>query len=239
MPTGVALTTPCAPASASSRSRATPTRPGPKRAASRLDAGGRGVHVGVEHVDARGSLAQQAVADGHAGTPRADQQHPVVDRVGQHLAEGAAVPGPVGVAAEHQAVAEDDRVHRTQVARVVGEVVEQRHHRLLERVGDVHPVEAEPAQPGEHLRQVGARHAVDVEVDEPVGQREPGLASLALLHGRGQRGADPGADQAERERRLAPTPGRSCLARDAGAHGDPRSGADLAGRDLVRAPSVR
>ena len=197
-----------------------------------VHAGGGRVLVRVEHVDPRGSLAQQAVADGDTGATGADQQHPVVHRVGKHLAERASVARPVGVAAEHPAVAEQDRVDRAEVAGVVGELVEQGHHRLLERVRDVDPVEAEPAYPAEQLGQVGLRQAVHVGVDQPVGQRQPGLATLALLHRRGERGADPGADQAEGERAVVVHAWLTTLERSAtrGASTDLAGGDQVGGR---------
>ena len=126
------------------------------------------------------------------------------------------------------------RVDRAEVARVVGEVVEQRHHRLLERVGDVHARRSRGGVP-----RPGPPAGRDwvmpwtVEVDQPVGQRQPGLAPLALLHGRGEGGPDPRADQAQDERTLlGPLLGHAWLA-TLDRRSTRRPGTDLAGLDQV------
>ena len=131
------------------------TRSSPYRLASRTAQASARSGSRVEHGDVLGALVEQAVADGDAGAAGADQRPP-----GRRTASGSAarkaraVAGPVGVAAQPPAVAEDHGVDRAQVGGVVGELVEQRHHRLLERVGDVEAVEAEPLRPGEQVGQV-------------------------------------------------------------------------------------
>ena len=132
--------------------------------------------VAVEHGDVLGALVEQAVADRDPGAAGADDDDPVLDGVGQRGAEGARrSPDQSVLRPEPAAVAEDHRVDRAQVGRVVGELVEQRQHRLLERVGDVEAVEAEPLGPVEQVGQVVGAEPEPAGVDDPVADPQPAL----------------------------------------------------------------
>ena len=82
---------------------------------------------------------------------------------------------------------------------VVGELVQQRDDRLLAGVGDVEAGKAR-ALGGE--QQVGQRlgaEAQRLQVDQLVDVAQALLGALLLVHRRGARGLDAGADQADHE----------------------------------------
>ena len=158
------------------------------------------IEVDVVHGDMCGPLRQQAVGDRDAGSPRPDDDGPVVLGAGQGAAEGAGEAGPVGVATEPHPVAEDDGVDGTQVSSRLGEVVEQRYDGLLERVRHVEAVEPQPLRPVEQVRQVVDAEAQRAGIDDPVAHGEPVLAALARLHRGRERGLDVDADETEDER---------------------------------------
>jgi hypothetical protein len=95
-----------------------------------------------------------------------------------------------------EAVADQHGVERADRADRRGHLVHQRHHRLLGRVGDVEPVEAELDRRGEQpLETLPVDGGVGL-VDHLVDVAQPLALGLALVHLRGQRRADTVPDQA-------------------------------------------
>ena len=133
MPVGVAWIRPLAPASAAAASLPPLTRPAPYSAFRLVGQRGGARRVAVDDDEPLRAQAQHRMRDGRAGAAGAEQHHARQVGVGQRAPEA---PGParaVGVVADQLAVAVDHRVDRAHRPRFVGQVVEQRDHRLLAR----------------------------------------------------------------------------------------------------------
>ena len=212
MPTGVVLITPSAVASAAARSVPASARPAPNRAAhvGRHLLGAR--RVGVDHRELPDAQLDRGLRHRRAGAAGADLHDPVALHVGQAAAEALGEARGVGVVADPAAVAQHHRVDRAQCRRVLGQLVQQRDHRLLAGEGDVEAVEAHALGGGQQLRQRLGAQPQRLQVDAAVDVAQALRRTLLLVHGRGERALDAVADQ----------PGEHTLR--LGGHGVPASG---------------
>ena len=93
-----------------------------------------------------------------------------------------------------------DGVHRADGAHLLGQLVEQRDHRLLARIGDVQPGEAHDARRLDQRGQDVRAAAGSVEVDQLVVQTHAVVPGLLFLQRRRQRALDAGADEPAEQR---------------------------------------
>ena len=128
-----------------------------------------------------------------ATSSRAASGSPVVER--------PAEAGDVGVVADRRAVLADQHgVEGADRRHVAADLVDQRHHRLLDRMGDVEPVEAELDRRVEQLAEVVLREPFVGEVDGLVDVAKALPLRLPLVQLRGQRRLDALPEQADQDR---------------------------------------
>jgi len=101
--------------------------------------------------------------------------------VAQLVAERRGESRVVRVEALALAVAKHHRVDRVDGPRLLGELVEQRQHRLLARVGDVEPVESRTLRRFDQPRKIADRVSALREIDELVAERQPVVARLRFV----------------------------------------------------------
>jgi hypothetical protein len=155
--------------------------------------------VDVEDRELLRAQGQQRVRDGGAGAARAEQDHGGQWGVGQSPVEGTGETRPVGVVADRAPVPQDHGVDRAEGGGVGGELVEVVEDELLAGMGDVEAVVAGEPRGVEDLAD-GARGAVELgQVQAAVEIADPELVGLPLVHRRGQRRADPAADESDEE----------------------------------------
>lgn len=145
-------------------------------------------------------LAEQGVGDGGSGAARAELYHGAGRHVGQAADEGAGEPDGVGVVADGAPVAEHDGVDRAERRGLGVQLVEVLDDDLLARMGDVESVETHGARRAEQPAGSLGRDAEPVDVEDAVDHAQPVARGLAVVQGRAERRADPGADQAREVR---------------------------------------
>ena len=183
-------------------------RPAPKRADDvRRDLLGAR-RVGVDHRELPDAELDRRLRHGRAGAAGADLHHPVELHVGQAAAEALGEARGVGVVADAAAVAQHHGVDRAECRRVLGQLMQQRHHRLLAGEGDVQAVEAHALGGGQQLRQRLGAQPQRLQVDAPVDVAQALRRTFLLVHGRGERALDAVADQAGQQARAGV--GRGC-----------------------------
>ena len=126
----------------------------------------------------------------------AELHHAAAGHVREFAPEAFGKARPVGVVPDRAAVLEHDRVHGSERARIRGEVVEERDHRLLAGMGDVEPGETEAPGGGQKLGKRVRREAEGGDVDDLVDIAQALLGALALMQARRARCLDAGADEA-------------------------------------------
>ena len=151
--------------------------------------------VGVDDQQPAHPERGERVGDGGAGTARAEEHDTVPVDARQAVDERPLEAGDVGVVPDGPAVADQDGVEGTDRRHLGRHLVDQRHHRLLGRVGDVEAVEAELDRAGQQpLQAVGVDRAVGL-LDDLVDVAKPLPLRLPLVQLRGQRRTDAVADQ--------------------------------------------
>jgi len=119
---------------------------------------------------------------------------------GKSVVEISAEARPIGVVSDRLAGVEEDRVHRSEPARIRRELVEVLDHQLLARVSDVEAAEPETSCIGEKFTDVRRRHPHRIEIEDAVDVRQALSAPFLLVHDRSQGGSDAGADQTAEDR---------------------------------------
>ncbi len=152
----------------------------------------------VEHEEPPSRHSHQRMRDRGAGTARAKEHHPVEIGARQRLLEAPAPSGSVGVVADKAPVPVDDRVDRADRAGLLGELVQQRHDRLLAGEGDIQASEAHDPRCRKQHRQRLRAAARTFQVDQLIVQAQAMASCLLLLHRGRERGADARTDQADK-----------------------------------------
>ena len=129
--------------------------------------------------------------------------------------------GDVGVVPDGPAVADQHGVERADRGHLGSDLVDQRHHRLLDRVGDVEPVEAELDRRREQVAQALAVDRAVGLVDDLVDVAQPLPLRLPLVQLRGQRRPDALADQPGEPATVAAAPAVTAPASRAGTGSRP------------------
>ena len=120
-----------------------------------------------------------------------------IARARQAAAKALGERQPVGIVAHAAALAQHDGVDRPQRAGVVGQVREERQHRLLAGVGDVETGEAHFLGGAQEIGQRVRPHPKQVEVDPLVQAVHAVFGSLPFVHGRSERGLNARPDQTQ------------------------------------------
>ena len=142
----------------------------------------------------------EGVRDRGAGATGSEQHDPVAVDPRQPVGEGPLEAGHVGVVPDRSPVADQDRVERPDRRHVRRHLVDQGHHGLLGRVGDVEPVEAQLDRSAQQaLQALGVDRDVRL-VDDLVDVPQPLPLRLPLVQLRGQRRTDAVADQPRQPR---------------------------------------
>ncbi len=219
MPSGVVLTIPSAPPTASATSAPATARPAPNRSPSAAASSCGAGRIGVDDGEAVDAERQQRVRDRSAGAAGAELHHAAARHVRELAPEAFGKARPVGVVPDRAAVLEHDGVHGAERARIRGEGVEERDHRLLAGMGDVEPGKTEAPGGGQKLGKRVRRKAEGGDVDDLVDIAQALLGAFALVQARRARCLDAGADEAGKDRSARRRDSRraSCLVASPGA----------------------
>ncbi len=130
----------------------------------------------------RSAQLHHGVRHRRAGAAGADLHDPLPLDVRQTAAKALLEPHGVGVVAGAPAFLQHHRVDRPECPRVVGQLVQQRDHRLLAGKSDVEAVEAHPLGREQQVRQRLGAEIQGLEVDQLVDVAETLLGALLLVH---------------------------------------------------------
>lgn len=132
---------------------------------------------------------------------RTDHRHLAARQYAEPGKEVRAVAGPVGIVAITTAVPEQHGIDRAEPRGDVGQLIEQGHHRLLEGMGDVDPVEPERGQHGEELAEIPGSETHGLAIENAIDHRQAQCAGFALMHLGAARSANAQADKAAEDGR--------------------------------------
>jgi hypothetical protein len=102
---------------------------------------------------------------------------------------------------------QNDRIHGSECASNVGELVKQRDHYLLARAGDIDAGEAHAFGRGQELGQSLYAKAELLDIDETIDVAQSVLVGFALVHSWCQRSLNRRPDEADQEGGLTPCVG--------------------------------